>query len=264
MMKGTSLRSAEYLIGDDAMVWKDLMAENAQLRNLIRSLGSYIGDGLGGVLPTMGFDRPQEFIDFLNKAETDTAFESFQKRKGSGSGQSMQNSPNPLSMDLNKKRSLDEGLLASNKRAKSDHPTNGTSAYSALLPSPSSAASTFNASGPRNSIAPNSFSDLLSGSGSSMYMTGADSPNHFQTPPAQYPPVFHPPLAMPSGLNSSQTQNYMPPPAASTASSMASSRPSPSNANVPEDDDRPVDDPKLIEATKLIQYEVLLMDVVQF
>lgn len=230
------------------------MAENAQLRNLIRSLGSYIGDGLGGVLPTLGFDRPQEFMDYLNKAETDTAFESFQKRKKTGP--STHDSPNPLSVDMGKKRSLDEGILSANKRAKTDLPTNGSSPY--LLPSPSTSAAAFNAPGHRNSIGPNSFSDLLSGSGSSMYMTGpgTDSPNHYQNSPAQYPPVFHPPLSMPSGLNSPQPQNYMSPPAASTATSMASQGPSP--PMVPEDDDRPLDDPKLHEATKLIQYEIYL------
>jgi len=233
---------------------KDLMAENAQLRNLIRSLGGYIGDGLGGVLPSMGFDRPQDFVDYLNKAETDTAFESFQKRKKAT--QTMQNSPNPLSTDLGKKRSLDEGLLASNKRAKPDHQQNGSTAYSPLLPGPSSTGSNYTSSTPRNnSIGPNGFSDLLSGSGSSMYMTGpgTNSPNHYPSPPTQYPPVFHPPLAVPSGMNA--PQSYMSPPPAPTATSMASSGPSPPIA-APEDDEKTFDDPKLHEATKLIHYHL--------
>ena len=53
------------------------MQENQTLRNLIRSLGTYIGDGMGGILPSLGFDRPQEFMDFINRAETDTAFEGY-------------------------------------------------------------------------------------------------------------------------------------------------------------------------------------------
>ncbi|KLO12825.1 hypothetical protein SCHPADRAFT_874908 [Schizopora paradoxa] len=246
----------EETVSEMRNMMKDLMAENAQLRNLIRSLGNYIGDGLGGVLPALGFDRPQEFVDFLNKAETDTAFESFQRRKKS-TQVNQTKSPNPLSVDLSKKRSLDEGLLAANKRSKSDHPPNGTTAYSPLLPGPSSAP--YNPSPPmhRNSIGPASFSDLLSGTGSSMYMTGPgpDSPNHFHSSPAHYPPVFHPPLAMPSGLNG-QTQNLMPTPPPPTATSLASSGPSPQTAPPPDDDDKPIDDPKLHEATKLIHYHL--------
>ena len=57
------------------------MQENVTLRNLIRSLSGFIGEGVGGILPQMGFDRPQDFMDFVNKAETDTAFEGFQRRK---------------------------------------------------------------------------------------------------------------------------------------------------------------------------------------
>lgn len=57
------------------------MHENVQLRNIIKNLSSFIGDGMGGVIPQMGFDRPQDFLEFVNKAETDTAFEGFQKRK---------------------------------------------------------------------------------------------------------------------------------------------------------------------------------------
>ena len=57
------------------------MHENVQLRNIIKNLSSFIGDGMGGVLPQMGFDRPQDFLEFVSKAETDTAFEGFQRRK---------------------------------------------------------------------------------------------------------------------------------------------------------------------------------------
>ena len=71
------------------------MAENNTLRALIRSLSTFIGDGLGGVLPRLGFERHTDFMEFINKAETDTAFEGYRRRKslatggGSGSSSSM-------------------------------------------------------------------------------------------------------------------------------------------------------------------------------
>ena len=79
------------------------MAENHHLRTLIRNLGQYIGDGLGGVLPSLGFDRPQEFVDFINRAETDTAFEGFQRRK-----KAAQSSGSGKGIDLTRKRTMDE------------------------------------------------------------------------------------------------------------------------------------------------------------
>ena len=64
------------------------MSENHTLRGIIRSLSSFIGDGLGGIIPKMGFERPNEFMEFINKAETDTAFEGYRRRKQlSASGQ---------------------------------------------------------------------------------------------------------------------------------------------------------------------------------
>lgn len=96
---------------------EDLMQENLQLRGLIRSLGGYIGDGMGGVLPSLGFDRPQDFIDYVNRAETDTAFEGFQRRKKAAQAASAAAGPNGLSASLSRKRTVseDDGLR---KRAK--------------------------------------------------------------------------------------------------------------------------------------------------
>lgn len=91
------------------------MQENLQLRGLIRSLGSYIGDGVGGIIPSMGFDRPQDFMDYVNKAETDTAFEGFQRRKKAA--QATAAAGTGLSGNLSRKRTVseDDGLR---KRAK--------------------------------------------------------------------------------------------------------------------------------------------------
>lgn len=56
------------------------MQENQVLRGLLRSLSSFIGEGAGGVLPKLGWDL-NDFENFVNRAESDTAWESFQRNK---------------------------------------------------------------------------------------------------------------------------------------------------------------------------------------
>jgi len=56
------------------------MAENHTLRGLLRSLSAFIGEGAGGVLPKLGWNL-DDFENYINRAETDTAWESFQKHK---------------------------------------------------------------------------------------------------------------------------------------------------------------------------------------
>lgn len=56
------------------------MAENHTLRGLLRSLSAFIGEGAGGVLPKLGWSLT-DFDDYVNRTETDTAWESYQKRK---------------------------------------------------------------------------------------------------------------------------------------------------------------------------------------
>lgn len=56
------------------------MQENQVLRSLLRNLSSFIGDGAGGVLPKMGWDV-NDFNNFINRSETDTAWESYQRHK---------------------------------------------------------------------------------------------------------------------------------------------------------------------------------------
>ncbi|KAJ8468188.1 hypothetical protein ONZ45_g17338 [Pleurotus djamor] len=67
-------------------ILKDLMAENQTLRGLVRSLAAFIGDGAGGLLPKLGWDTA-DFNSFINRTETDTAWESFQRRKKQNNAQ---------------------------------------------------------------------------------------------------------------------------------------------------------------------------------
>lgn len=62
------------------VVTRDLMHENQVLRGLLKSLSSFIGEGAGGIVNKLGWDQ-NDFDDLINKAETDTAWESYQRHK---------------------------------------------------------------------------------------------------------------------------------------------------------------------------------------
>jgi len=57
------------------------MEENAKLRALIRDLGAFMADGLGGPLIDRTGWTMQQFREFINRADSDTAYESFVKAK---------------------------------------------------------------------------------------------------------------------------------------------------------------------------------------
>lgn len=58
-----------------------LMEENARLRTLLRDLGGFMADGLGGPLLDRTGWTMQQFQEFINRADSDTAYESFIKAK---------------------------------------------------------------------------------------------------------------------------------------------------------------------------------------
>ncbi|TRM68290.1 hypothetical protein BD626DRAFT_481303 [Schizophyllum amplum] len=98
-------------LGEMRNMLKDLMQENQTLRNLIRSLATFIGDGAGGLLPKIGWDMA-EFNNFVNRGETDTAFEGYQRRKKAAESGG--------SASTGQKRSMDDDGGGSSKRAKAD------------------------------------------------------------------------------------------------------------------------------------------------
>ncbi|KAG8904016.1 hypothetical protein FRC01_008895, partial [Tulasnella sp. 417] len=65
-------------------IMRSLMTENQQLRTLLKELGRFIGDGTNGPLSTslgtIGWGLDQ-FNNFVNRSETDTAFDTFQALK---------------------------------------------------------------------------------------------------------------------------------------------------------------------------------------
>jgi hypothetical protein len=250
------------------------MAENQALRNLLRGLSSFIGDGAGGLLPKLGWDMT-DFNNFISKGESDTAVEAFQKRKaqmqqtGNGSGQKRGNNTG----------TLDESTAA-HKKARTDSTSSaggiggGNSGYSLLsLNNTQSSPSTgFYNSPPASRPSQDSsnvLSDLLRGSGppppgapasgSSMYMpSGANAPppanghNQFNLPPpsamGSYPPYL-PPMQIPDG----STHPGLPFPTVTTPTNSSAVVPRPgSQATTPSDYERD-DDPKKNETYKLIQ-----------
>ena len=87
------------------------MAENHTLRGLLRSLGAFIGEGVGGLLPKLGWDV-SEFNNLIDRSETDTAWESYQRRKKQT--ESPSSTPVPSSSST-KRRSEDDVSKAAKK-----------------------------------------------------------------------------------------------------------------------------------------------------
>lgn len=235
------------------------MQENQTLRGLVRGLSGFIGDNVGGIIPKLGFDQPQEFIDYINKAETDTAFQGYQRRKKANS--STTQSPAPSISSVQKRSAEEVEDTPSMKRPKTGNGMGTLNVSqkdsiendrygSMLVPiNPAPPPNTFYSSTGR---APNEiglFTELLQGqnNGSAMFMTNSASDG---------------------------SQAYGTGATASTAHSYASAYPSPGNQNVQPSfnshsympnpappvqhpsaddvDDRP-EDPKMPEAMKLIQ-----------
>lgn len=57
------------------------MEENARLRTLVRDLSGFMGEGLGGPLLDKTGWTMQQFKDFVSRADSDTAYESFVQAK---------------------------------------------------------------------------------------------------------------------------------------------------------------------------------------
>ena len=93
------------------------MAENHELRGLLRSLSAFIGEGAGGVLPKLGWNL-DDFENYINRAETDTHWESFQKHKREKqSAQPEASTSQPAANS--RKRPADDTSSSRNKRQRS-------------------------------------------------------------------------------------------------------------------------------------------------
>lgn len=228
------------------------MQENQVLRSLLRSLSSFIGEGVGGVLPKLGWDL-NDFENFVNRAESDTAWESFQRNKRDKVTTQVTNAPTQAPTS-GRKRSGEESTSTSRAKRPRGFTEDGdrdNNEYTMLVP-------------PAGPVAPNGFSRpsatdqtmfnelMRSSNGSPMFMNSA-SPNQNQ-------------FSAPSSTNlpftqTGQSQQYLhtigldssvaPVPVPSNTPALPPPRFNQSSRDSPEIEDNP--DPKKDEASKLIQ-----------
>ena len=229
----------------------DLMAENHVLRGFLRSLTDFIGDGAGGLLTKLGWSM-QDFDNFVNKSETDTAYESFQRRKREGQG-----ATSSASQTGSRKRASEDDTANNPKRARGqserDDADRSTDAFPVLMPM-NSVQSGSNLYTGRSSQDASLFSEIMRGpNGSPILLPGPSSPSYptssSQVPPSNgnYQNSYVTPLNMgveTSTINSMSFVNN-----ATTPTIPQQPRPSVTSL----DELEPID-PKNVEAQKLISF----------
>lgn len=237
------------------------MQENQVLRSLLRGLSSFIGDGAGGFLPKLGWDL-NDFNNFLNRSETDTAWESYQRHKREDNGTASSSGPSGSSSQ--KRSPEDEPIYLRAKRPRGVSETNGDS-----IPLVSNTGAHVGSNGMYNSSSrsthdSNLFSELMRGPAGSAVFGQSPSP---VTNSNQYgssgnlgvgsaysylPPMnINADTAIPSMPLVSQSPISVQAPA--KVPSTTNSRPRAQTVQ-----DEPDDEPKRMEAYKLIQYVFIL------
>ncbi|KAA1466136.1 hypothetical protein DENSPDRAFT_830886 [Dentipellis sp. KUC8613] len=233
-------------------ILKDLMSENQVLRNLLRSLSGFIGDGAGGLLPKLGWSL-QDFESFINRSETDTAWEGYQKRKQEGTAATGTASG---SQTTTRKRASEDDAASRNKRPRGPGEDSANQeGFPTLLPMGAMASSsTMYNSTTRSPHESSLFSDLMRGSaGSPMFMpnsTSTASPP-YGTSSSQAPPSngYQAPYLAPINVNVD-------------AMSFVGNAPTPvQSSRMPTQGMNAVDetenlDPQHLEAQKLISYHL--------
>jgi len=230
------------------------MAENQTLRNLLRSLASFIGDGAGGLLPKLGW-KPGEFNDFINKSETDTAWEGYHRRK---KGDAETSNMASASISQAQKRSFDGDHstgLSKKPRNGDNEIDNNQNGFSLLVPTPTNAIPPppLYPGPPRSQDRNSMLSDFMKGSnGSPTFMRSSVNTNSAQYSSAggsnidgfstQYLPGVN--INMEQRVSSSYD---------SSSGSVAQHRVQQTNEGVGSDEVEIEDDPKTDEAYKLIQ-----------
>ncbi|GAW01901.1 hypothetical protein LENED_003523 [Lentinula edodes] len=236
----------EEAMGEMRNILKDLMQENQTLRSLLRSVSAFIGEGAGGLLPKLGWEM-SDFNNFINRSETDTAWEGYQRRKKVTATTEILNPGQKRTADQDDSSTL-------NKKARTNDAADAGSSYSMLLPMSSSPiTSTTLYQGPNSHDGRTMFSDIMRNSnGSPMFMSGSSSstspqyggPSSSNVSGYPYIPGGH------MNLESSLPPISFPPtPSVTNTQSRSSDQPSPEQM---EDDE----DPNKNEAYKLIHYHL--------
>ncbi|KAG9317197.1 hypothetical protein JVU11DRAFT_1390 [Chiua virens] len=253
---------------DMRAILKDLMTENLALRNLLKNVAGFIAEGTGGMIQKLGFEL-HEWNTFLDKAETDTAWESFQMRRRS---QKTSQSSNAMSSMLGpqsstSKRPLEDDALTTDRLKKSRTLSGDTSvdrpdSYHLLMPMNSSVPSPAASMYPSAARSPqeNMFSDALRNghANSSVFMPSTSSgPAHYPTPSASSTySSYMPPIGI--GVDQGMNSLSYPPNKNGTINSQQRILPTAQN-DEPDDEEASLlelRDPKKLEAFKLIKYHL--------
>ncbi|KAG8955630.1 hypothetical protein FRC04_007621 [Tulasnella sp. 424] len=224
-------------------IMRNLMMENQQLRTLLKELGRFIGDGAGGQLSTslgtIGWGLDQ-FNGFINRSETDTAFETFQALKrtkdpaaktpdgGEGAGEGSDNRKRRRTTDSNPSSSNGIGGPFGLGGPVAASPTSGpspstTAAFASLMDSQVFGASTAGTNFPSRHNSINMSGDATTTVG------GPSSSNTLPmaSPSGLYPASFAPPPSsfLGQGPRSASGSNLPPmPPSNTTPKSSSAAR----------------------------------------
>lgn len=260
--------SQDEALTDLRAILKDLMAENLMLRNLLKSVAGFIGEGAGGVMEQLGY-RAHEFEALLNKSETDTAWESFQRRKGGyKTAHSAESTSSSLGPHTGSSKRPSEDIVMSSQPKKSrgtggsDNPAERDDAYPLLIPMsttvppPPPPAATTIYPPPARSPQENIFSDLMRNGhpSSSVFIppTPSATPVHY-SPPSSSGYTYLPQMSMmDQGMS---TMSYS---SSKNGIVRAQSRVlQQTNATSEEpNDEEEIEDSKKVEAMKLIRYHL--------
>lgn len=238
-------------------ILKDLMAENQVLRNLLRNLSGFIGDGAGGLLPKLGWTL-QDFDHFINKSETDTAWEGYQQRKQTSTTMSGGAGPS-----TRKRGSEDDSLSSVSKkpRGPGERDESGRSdGFPVIMPlNPVGSSNNLYSNTGRSPHENSLFSDLMRGSnGSTMFVGGPSSPAspaYAASSSSQVPASgnnYQPPYLAPVNMNVENSMQPLP----FVGNASGSVQQPRMQQTLPPMDENEGPDPKNEEAQKLISYHL--------
>jgi hypothetical protein len=229
------------------------MEENQTLRNLLRNLATFIGDGAGGLLPKLGWET-SDFNNFVNRSETDTAWEGYQKRKKQTAAATTAESGASATSASGLKRAADEEPAGSRskKSRSSEQEGDGRNSYSLITSANSTSLAT-------NGLYPTGSRSHVGGMFSDLMRTSSNSPSYVtqQASPTE-PPAYS------GSYQTSYGGNMMEPSFASLPFSLTRRTPVPVQQSLQQQQQQSAaqastepledDDPNKHEAYKLIRY----------
>lgn len=240
------------------------MTENQNLRTMLRSLATFIGEGLGGVLPKLGWDL-SDFNTWVNKGETDTAWEGFQRRKKlshQAQADAAVAGTSSLNSTQGQKRPAEDGSLSGqSKRTRGDDgESRASNGFNNLL-SPVTSSSNVYPQDSRSLDRPAIFSDMMRNSANSGMFVQSPTTSSSSLPygGVQGTMVDGYQNSYLGGMNMPPLHQPMHQQAYDSHNGPPQTRGSTLPAPVAPDDEELDNDPNKSEAYKLIQYVIAFM-----